>query len=81
VNIDQRLEALTARHEALSQSLELLAAMQQDNEKRWERRLEAYDQRLEKITTAIQQDAENIRALARVAELHHQRLERLEDLH
>ena len=81
MNIDQRLEALTARHEALSQSLELLAAMQQDNEKRWERRLEAYDQRLEKITTAIQQDAENIRALARVAELHHQRLERLEDLH
>jgi prephenate dehydrogenase len=81
VNIDQRLEALTARHEGLSQSLELLAAMQQDNEKRWERRLEAYDQRLEKITTAIQQDAENIRALARVAELHHQRLERLEDLH
>ena len=81
MNIDQRLEALTARHEALSQSLELMAAMQQDNEKRWEKRLDAYDQSLEKITTAIQQDAENIRALARVAELHHQRLERLEDQH
>jgi hypothetical protein len=31
------------------------------------------------IAAAIQQDAENIRALARVAELHHDRISRLED--
>jgi hypothetical protein len=64
MNIDQRLEALT-------QTVELLAAMQQDNEKRWEKRFA-------QITTALQQDGEHIRALARVAELHHERLSRLE---
>ncbi len=57
MNIDQRLEALT-------QTVELIAAMQQDNERRWEKRFG-------EITAAIQQDAENIRALVRVAELHH----------
>jgi hypothetical protein len=61
MNIDQRLEALT-------QTVELIAAMQRDNEKR-----------IDEITTAIRQDAENIRALVRVAEIHHERLSRLED--
>jgi hypothetical protein len=42
--------------------------MQRDSEKR-----------IDEITTAIRQDAENIRALARVAEIHHERLSRLED--
>jgi hypothetical protein len=68
MNIDQRLEALTARHEALTQTVELIAAMQRDSEKR-----------IGEITTAIRQDAENIRALVRVAEIHHERLSRLED--
>jgi hypothetical protein len=67
MNIDQRLESLT-------QTVELLAAMQQDNEKRWEKRWG-------EITTALQQDGEHIRALVRVAELHHERLSRLEDQH
>ena len=71
MTIDQRLEALT-------QTVELLAAMQQDNERRWEKRFELSERRLDAITAAIQQDAENIRALARVAELQHERLERLE---
>ena len=33
MNIDDRLEALTARHEALSQTLEIIVAMHRDNEK------------------------------------------------
>jgi hypothetical protein len=33
MNIDERLEALTARHEALAQSLEITQHMQQENEK------------------------------------------------
>jgi hypothetical protein len=32
MTIDERLEALTARHEALSQTVELMAAMQRDHE-------------------------------------------------
>jgi hypothetical protein len=53
VTFEERIDKLTERHEALSQSVELLFH-------------------------AIEKDAENIRALARIAELHHERLERLE---
>jgi archaellum component FlaC len=64
MNIDERLERLTERHEALTQSIEL---MHRDWEDRWAN-----------IATAIQQDAENIRALARIAEIHERRLSDLE---
>jgi archaellum component FlaC len=67
MNIDERLERLTERHEALTQTVELIAAMQRDNEKR-----------LDRISEDIERDGENIRALARIAELHHERLMRLE---
>ncbi len=63
MNIDERLEALV-------QTVELIAAMQRDSEKR-----------IDEITTAINRDGENIRALARIAEIHHERLSRLEDRH
>ena len=59
--IDERLDGLT-------QTLEIVAAMQRDNEKRFA-----------EIATALQQDAENIRALVRVAELHDRRLTNLEE--
>jgi hypothetical protein len=59
VNIDQRLEART-------QTVELLAAMQHDNKKRREKRWG-------EISKALQEDGEHIRALVRVAELHHER--------
>jgi hypothetical protein len=36
-------------------------------------------ERLAQIITAINQDAENIRALARIAELHQSRIEKLEE--
>lgn len=74
MNIDERLEKLAERHEALTQTVELIAAMQRDNEKRWE-------ERFGEIRMAIQHDGENIRALARIAEIHHERLSRLEDQH
>ena len=32
MNIDERLEKLAERHEALTQTVELIAAMQRDNE-------------------------------------------------
>jgi hypothetical protein len=74
MNIDERLEKLTERHEALTQTVELIAAMQRDNEARWEKDFG-------ELRTAIQQDTENIRALARIAEIHHERPSRLEDQH
>jgi hypothetical protein len=60
MNIDERLEKLVGRHEALAQSVELLS-------------IETHE-----LRAAIAQDAENIRALARIAEIHERRLTHLE---
>jgi hypothetical protein len=60
MTIDERLEKLTERHEALTMNLELLHRDVQD------------------LKIAAQQDGENIRALARIAEIHERRLTHLE---
>ena len=61
MTIDERLEKLTERHEALTQTVELITVD------------------LQTLKTLAQQDGENIRALVRIAEIHHERLSRLED--
>jgi hypothetical protein len=61
MTIDERLDRLTERHEALTQSVELLAIETRE------------------LKTAIALDAENIRALARIAEIHERRLSHLEN--
>jgi hypothetical protein len=58
---DERLDRLTERHEALTQSVELLAIETRE------------------LKEAIAQDAENIRALARIAEIHERRITHIED--
>jgi hypothetical protein len=63
MTIDERIERLTERHEALTQSIEL---MHSDWQERWQA-----------VTAALQQDAENIRALVRIAEAHEQRIDRI----
>ncbi len=60
MTIDERLERLTERHEALTQTVELTTA---ENRQR--------DQRMSEIM-------EGIARLLHVAEIHEQRLERLE---
>ncbi len=63
MSIDERIEALTGRHEALPMNLELLG------------------RDLESMRARSQQDGENIRALARIAEMHERRLTlRLEEI-
>ena len=59
MTIDERLEKLTERHEALTQTVELIAAMQRD-----------LTRDVQSLRTATQQDGDNIRALARIAEIH-----------
>jgi archaellum component FlaC len=63
MTIDERLERLTERHEALTMNLELAA------------------RDIETLKTLAQQDGENIRALARIAEIHDRRITHLEDQH
>ena len=60
MTIDERLEKLTERHEALTMNLELLRRDVQD------------------LRLVTQQDGENIRALARIAEIRERRLTEVE---
>jgi hypothetical protein len=65
--IDERLDRLTERHEALTQTVELIAAMQRENETRFAQ-----------IAANQERDAEHINALVRIAEIHEHRLSGLE---
>ncbi len=59
MTIDERIEALTARHEALTQSVELLASFHRDTE--------AVIQRLdEKLTAKIAMNADNIAQISQL---------------
>ena len=69
--IDERLDRLTERHEALTQPVELIAAMQRDNDERW-------NKRFAEVTSAISQNSEHILALVRIVEIHEHRLSGLE---
>lgn len=60
MTIDERIERLTERHEALTLNVELMG------------------HRINEVINAINKDAENIRGLARIAELHEHRLTDLE---
>ena len=71
MTLDERLERLTERHEALTQTVELMAAENRDR-----------DKRLDGILTQM---AEGITRLLHVAEIHEPRLDqhdiRLDNLH
>jgi len=68
MTIDERIERLTERHEALAQSVELLLVATREN-----------TENIRGLVEATNQDAENIRALARIAEAHERRITGLED--
>jgi archaellum component FlaC len=68
MNIDERIEALVMTVELLTHDVRDLTHGVQDL---------THD--VQDLKTAAQQDGENIRALARIAELHHERLTRLEE--
>jgi hypothetical protein len=68
MTIDERLDRLTERHEALTQTVELIAA---DN-RQMAAENKARDRRLAEIM-------EGLASLVHVAEIHEQRIERLED--
>jgi hypothetical protein len=65
MTIDERLDRLTARHEALTQTVELMAHEMRE-------RGERIDKELEKLGTLVA-------GLVTVAEAHGRRLDRLED--
>jgi hypothetical protein len=68
MTIEEKFEKLTERHQALAETVELMAAEGQRQ-----------SERIGSVITAINQDAENIRRLANIAEAHERRLDRIED--
>lgn len=74
VTIDERLERLTERHEALTQTVEIIAHQIEA----LAGRVDALAGRVDSLVTVAERDGENIRALARIADLHDRRITRLE---
>ena len=64
MTIDERLDRLTERHEALTQTVELMAIENRERDKRWD--------------TRHAQLVEIVEKLLHIAEIHEQRLDRLE---
>ena len=71
MDIDQRLEKLTERHEALSQSVELLVHTQREA-------FAKLDSGFEKNQVLLAHVIESIDSLARIAHAHEQRITGLE---
>jgi len=60
MTFEERIDRMVERHEALTQTVELLAIETRE------------------LRSAISQDADNIRALVRIAEIHERRITHLE---
>jgi uncharacterized membrane protein YccC len=73
-NGSERLDRIERILEQVAKSQQEMAARQQYHDEAFER----HDAEMKVIREAIAADAKNIRALVRIAELHHHRLERLE---
>jgi hypothetical protein len=67
MTVDERLEKLIERHEALSQTVDIIAGMQRNNEKR-------FDQ----VTRNFEIVLDSIKHLETIATSHEDRLEDLE---
>jgi methyl-accepting chemotaxis protein len=74
MTIDERLERLTERHEALTQTVELMAA---ENRAGFER-LERVEKGFQRVEQILGKMAQSMDTLARVVELHEHRIDDLE---
>ena len=77
MNIDERLERLAERHEGLAESVELLLAATRENTVAIRENTES----IRMLVDVTNRDAENIRALARIAEIHDRRITGIEGGH
>jgi chromosome segregation ATPase len=92
MTIDERLERLTERHEALTQTVELMAAENRDHEARFNAELDRINRTFSEIGSrfneinrtfsdlgaALTEITGSLSRLLQVAENHEQRLDRLE---
>ena len=82
MTIDERLEALTSRHEALAQTVELLVAMLRDNEQaQQEREREREQERARAEKERARAEKERARAEKERKEAQRKRDVRIDELH
>ncbi len=74
MTIDERIERLTERHEALTQTVEIIAGMQRENERRLEEGFRKNEEAHHKNEVLLAQVIEGIDSLARIAHAHEQRI-------
>jgi methyl-accepting chemotaxis protein len=78
MTIDERLEKLAERTEAIAQSVELLTSLHLDNERRYEERFAKMDDRFAKTEERMVQLIDTMNRLANVVIRHEERLDDLE---
>ena len=77
--IDERLDRLTERHEALTQSVEMFLHETRDSHARLSATLAELAESQMKTEKMLGEVADSINSLARIAHAHENRLTRLED--
>jgi hypothetical protein len=84
VTIDQRLDRLVQRHEALTESVQALLDSQREHEERSEKQFAQHEQLFGQIALRLCEVTNGIDRLARVAGVHQERLDdhqqKLDDL-
>ena len=78
MTFEERMDRLTERHEALAQSLELVAAMQRENERRIAELAAENREGFAEMRKGFAETLQFINQLARVAEAHEHRWDSLE---
>ena len=71
MTIDERLERLTGRHEALTQTVELMAAENRERDRMWDEKMGQWDKQMSQVM-------ESIARRLHIAEIPEHRIERLE---
>ena len=78
MTFEERLEAIAKLQFEFRRDLDTLAKIHLNNDREWRERHDRMDARINKLLENSTKDAENIRALARSAEMHERRLTDLE---
>ena len=69
---------LDERLDSIARSLDTLTRIHLDDDREYPERMKQLSGRIDQLTAAAERDGENIRALARIAEIHERRLTDLE---
>jgi hypothetical protein len=78
MTIDERLERLTERHQALAESVELFVASTRENFQSTNAGLARVGNMVDQLVVAVQQTNESVATLLTVVESHQRRLSNLE---